>query len=195
MELVFATNNKHKLDELQAILGTQFKLLSLKDIDCNEEIPEEQATLEGNASQKAFFLYNKYGYNCFADDTGLEVEALDGEPGVYSARYAGEEKSSEANMDKVLEKLAKINNRKARFRTIISLVIDGKEKQFEGIVNGEILKERKGGAGFGYDPIFQPTGCNQSFAEMIAEEKNKISHRGRAVKKLVDFLNVYTTEK
>lgn len=195
MELVFATNNKHKLDELQAILGTQFKLLSLKDIDCNEEIPEEQATLEGNASQKAFFLYNKYGYNCFADDTGLEVEALDGEPGVYSARYAGEEKSSEANMDKVLEKLAKINNRKARFRTIISLVIDGKEKQFEGIVNGEILKERKGGAGFGYDPIFQPTGCNQSFAEMIAEEKNKISHRGRAVKKLVDYLNVYTTEK
>lgn len=195
MELVFATNNKHKLEELQAILGTQFKLLSLKDIACNEEIPEEQATLEGNASEKAFFVYNKYGYNCFADDTGLEVEALDGEPGVFSARYAGEEKSSEANMDKVLKKLAKINNRKARFRTIISLVIDGEENQFEGIVNGEILKERKGGAGFGYDPIFQPTGCDQSFAEMIADEKNKISHRGRAVKKLVDFLNVYTTEK
>lgn len=195
MELVFATNNQHKLAELQAILGDEFKLLSLKDIACFEEIPEEQPTLEGNASQKAFFVFNKYGYNCFADDTGLEIEALGGEPGVYSARYAGEEKSAEANMNKVLEKLAKINERNARFRTVISLIIDGEEKQFEGIVDGEILKERKGGSGFGYDPIFQPTGLEQSFAEMDLSEKNKISHRGRAVRKLVDYLKIYGTEK
>lgn len=194
MELVFATNNQHKLAELQAILGNEFKLLSLKDIACFEEIPEEQPTLEGNASQKAFFVFNKYGYNCFADDTGLEIEALGGEPGVYSARYAGKEKSAEANMNKVLEKLAKINEPKARFRTVISLIINGEEKQFEGIVDGEILKERKGGSGFGYDPIFQPAGLEQSFAEMDLSEKNKISHRGRAVRKLVDYLKIYGTE-
>lgn len=195
MELVFATNNQHKLEELQAILGTQFKLLSLKDINCNEEIPEEQATLEGNASQKAFFVFNKYAYNCFADDTGLEIDALGGEPGVYSARYAGEEKNAEANMNLVLEKLAKINERKARFRTVISLVINGEEKQFEGIVDGEILYEKKGDSGFGYDPIFQPAGFGQSFAEMELSEKNKISHRGRAVQKLVDYLKIGDTEK
>ncbi len=143
MKLVFATNNQHKLEELQAILGNEIKLLSLKDIGCYEEIPEEQPTLEGNASQKAFYIFNKYGYNCFADDTGLEIEALNNEPGVYSARYAGEEKSSEANMQKVLNKLAKINERKARFRTMISLIIDGVETQFEGIVEGEILKEKR----------------------------------------------------
>lgn len=188
MELVFATNNKHKLAELQAMLGDHFKLLSLEDINCSEEIPEEQPTLEGNASQKAFYVYDKYGYNCFADDTGLEIEALGGEPGVYSARYAGEEKSAEANMKKVLEKMAKINNRKARFRTVISLVVNGEEKQFEGIVDGRILTGKKGGAGFGYDPIFQPDGFEQSFAEMELSEKNKISHRGRAVRKLVDYL-------
>jgi len=188
MKLVFATNNRHKLEELQAILGNHFKLLSLKDIECFEDIPEEQPTLEGNASQKAFFVYDKFGINCFADDTGLEIEALNGEPGVYSARYAGEEKSAEANMKKVLEKLAKINDRKARFRTVISLVINGEEKQFEGIVDGEILREKQGGAGFGYDPIFKPEGENRSFAEMGLSEKNKISHRGRAVQKLVDYL-------
>ncbi|WP_347839204.1 non-canonical purine NTP diphosphatase [uncultured Draconibacterium sp.] len=188
MKLVFATNNRHKLEELQAILGNHFTLLSLKDIECFEDIPEEQPTLDGNASQKAFFVYDKFGINCFADDTGLEIEALNGEPGVYSARYAGEEKSAEANMKKVLDKLAKINDRKARFRTVISLVINGEEKQFEGIVDGEILREKQGGAGFGYDPIFKPEGENRSFAEMELSEKNKISHRGRAVQKLVDYL-------
>ncbi|MDX8337938.1 non-canonical purine NTP diphosphatase [Draconibacterium sp. IB214405] len=188
MKLVFATNNKHKLEELQAILGDQFSLLSLKDIECFDEIPEEQPTLEGNASQKAFYIYDKFKIDCFADDTGLEIEALNGEPGVFSARYAGEDKNSEANMNKVLEKLAKINERKARFRTVISLVINGEEQQFEGIVNGEILKEKRGGSGFGYDPIFRPDGFNQSFAEMDLADKNKISHRGRAVQKLVDYL-------
>lgn len=195
MELVFATNNKHKLEELQAILGNEFKLLSLQDIDCNEEIPEDQATLEGNASQKAMFVFDKYGYNCFADDTGLEIEALNGEPGVYSARYAGEEKSAEANMQKVLEKLSKINNRKARFRTVISLIINGDENQFEGIVDGEMLKGKRGGSGFGYDPIFQPEGYSVSFAEMELSDKNKISHRGRAVQKLVAFLKTIDKEK
>lgn len=188
MELVFATNNKHKLEELQAILGNQFKLLSLKDVGCNEEIPEDQATLEGNARQKSFFIYNKYGYNCFADDTGLEIESLNGEPGVFSARYAGEEKSSEANMQKILNKMIKINNRKARFRTVISLIIDGNEKQFEGIVKGKILNEKRGHSGFGYDPIFQPCGFDLSFAEMSLADKNKISHRGRAVQKLIQHL-------
>lgn len=195
MELVFATNNKHKLEELQAILGDQFKLLSLQDIGCYEEIPEEQETLEGNASQKAFFVFEKYGYNCFADDTGLEIDALNGEPGVYSARYASEEKSAEANMEKVLEQLAKINSRNARFRTVISLIIEGDEKQFEGIVEGEILKIKRGDSGFGYDPIFQPKGFQLSFAEMPLSEKNKISHRGRAVQKLVSYLKSYDEEK
>jgi len=188
MEIVFATNNQHKLEELQAILGDEFRLLSLQDIGCNEEIPEDQATLEGNASQKSRYIYDKYAKNCFADDTGLEIEALNGEPGVYSARYAGPERSSEANMKKVLDKLHEINHRKARFRTVISLIIDGKETQFEGIVNGEILTRKQGGDGFGYDPIFKPDGFDQSFAEMGLAEKNKISHRGRAVRKLVDYL-------
>nr|WP_321353698.1 non-canonical purine NTP diphosphatase [uncultured Draconibacterium sp.] len=188
MKLVFATNNKHKLEELQAILGNHFTLLSLKDIECFDEIPEEQPTLEGNASQKAYYIYDKFGMNCFADDTGLEIEALNGEPGVFSARYAGEDKNSEANMQKVLEKLAKINDRNARFRTVISLVIDGEEEQFEGIVNGEILTKKRGDSGFGYDPIFKPEGLDQSFAEMGLEDKSKISHRGRAVQKLVDYL-------
>lgn len=188
MELVFATNNKHKLDELQAILGNRIKLLSLKEIGCNEEIPEEQETLEGNAAQKSFYIYNKFGYNCFADDTGLEIEALNGEPGVYSARYAGEEKSAEANMDKVLNRLFKINNRNARFRTVISLVINGVETQFEGVVDGRILDEKRGKSGFGYDPIFQPDGFEKTFAEMDLTAKNKISHRGRAVEKLIQYL-------
>lgn len=188
MELVFATNNKHKLKELQAILGNQFSLLSLNEIGCTDEIPEDQSTLEGNARQKAFYVYNKYGYNCFADDTGLEIEALNDEPGVYSARYAGEEKSSEANMQKVLQKLAKINKRNARFRTVISLIINGQENQFEGIIDGDILKEKKGDSGFGYDPIFRPKGLDLSFAEMNITDKNKISHRARAVQKLVEYL-------
>jgi XTP/dITP diphosphohydrolase len=188
MELVFATNNKHKLEELQAILGNEIKLLSLKDIGCTEEIPEEQPTLEGNARQKSMYVFEKYGYPCFADDTGLEIEALNGEPGVYSARYAGEEKSSEANMDKVLKKLAGNSNRKAQFRTVISLIINGEENQFEGIVKGEIITNRKGDSGFGYDPIFRPAGFETTFAEMSIADKNRISHRGRAVKKLVNHL-------
>ena len=187
MELVFATNNKHKLEELQAILGNEIKLLSLKDIGCTEDIPEEQPTLEGNARQKSFYVFNKYGYNCFADDTGLEIEALNGEPGVYSARYAGDQKDAGDNMNKVLRKLAKINNRKARFRTVISLVLNGMENQFEGIVEGEILYEKRGDSGFGYDPIFRPTGYKETFAEMNLADKNKISHRGRAVEKLVQY--------
>ncbi len=188
MELVFATNNQHKLKELQAILGDKIKLLSLNNIGCSEEIPEEQPTLEGNANQKSFYVYNKFGFNCFADDTGLEIEALNGEPGVYSARYAGEEKDANANMEKVLGKMVKINNRKARFRTVISLVINGVENQFEGIVDGEIQREKSGNEGFGYDPIFLPSGFDKTFAEMDLTEKNKISHRGRAVEKLVIFL-------
>jgi XTP/dITP diphosphohydrolase len=188
MELVFATNNQHKLKELQSILGNRFKLLSLQDIGCQEEIPEEQPTLEGNARQKAFYIFDKYGYSCFADDTGLEIEALNGEPGVYSARYAGDSKDSQANMDKVLQKLEKINKRNARFRTVISLVLNGNEKQFEGIVEGEIIRQKKGSSGFGYDPVFLPVGCEKTFAEMNMKEKNRISHRARAVQKLVEYL-------
>ncbi|MCG6188277.1 non-canonical purine NTP diphosphatase [Maribellus maritimus] len=190
MELVFATNNKHKLEELQAILGDRFKLLSLKDIGCDEEIPEEQPTLEGNARQKAMYIFEKYGYSCFADDTGLEIEALGGEPGVYSARYAGEDKNANANMDKVLDKMTKIKQRNARFRTVISLITKGEEKQFEGVVEGTILTKKRGDSGFGYDPIFQPGGYKKTFAEMKLEDKNKISHRGRAVEKLVNYLQM-----
>ena len=192
MKLVFATNNQHKLRELQQILGNSIELLSLQDIGCTDEVPENQETLEGNASEKAFYIYNKFGYNCFADDTGLEIEALDGAPGVDSARYAGEEKSSASNMTKVLREMGNTDERKARFRTVISLVIDGQEKQFEGIVDGEILRAQQGEAGFGYDPIFSPEGFDESFADMSAEAKNKISHRGRAVEKLVDYLKKIT---
>jgi XTP/dITP diphosphohydrolase len=188
MKLVFATNNQHKLKELQAILGNHFELLSLKDIGCFEEIPEEQPTLEGNASQKAFYVYKKYDYSCFADDTGLEIEALNGEPGVFSARYAGEAKNPQANMDKVLAKLKNTEHRKARFRTVISLVLDGEEKQFDGIVEGEITREKQGDSGFGYDPIFLPAGYEKTFAEMSLDDKNQISHRARAVQKLVKYL-------
>ncbi len=188
MKLVFATNNQHKLHEIKHLLEDSFELLSLNDIECFDDIPENQKTIEGNASEKAFYIWNKYQLNCFADDTGLEIEALNGEPGVYSARYAGDEKSPEKNIELVLQKMAKIKNRKARFKTVISLVIDGKEVQFEGIVNGTILEERKGQSGFGYDPIFQPDESQFSFAEMPLGEKNKISHRGRATRKLVEYL-------
>jgi len=194
-KLVFATNNPHKLKELQAILGDEFELLGLKDIGCNEEIPEDQPTLEGNARQKSFYVYEKYGISCFADDTGLEVEALNNEPGVFSARYAGEEKNPQANMDKLLEKMAKIKHRKARFRTVISLVLDGDEMQFEGIVEGEITRQKRGDSGFGYDPVFLPEGFTKTFAEMDMEQKNKISHRGRAVQKLVRYLKTVELKK
>jgi len=194
MKLVFATNNPHKLQEINQLLDDSIELLSLSDINCVEEIPENQETIEGNAAEKSFYIWNKYGINCFADDTGLEIEALNGEPGVYSARYAGEEKSPEKNMDLVLQKLSEIKNRKARFKTVISLVMDGKETQFEGIVNGRILEEKRGKTGFGYDPIFKPEESHLSFAEMPMDEKNKISHRGRAVQKLVDYLTHQKTE-
>lgn len=188
-KLVFATNNEHKVEEIRNKLGGLFEISTLKEIGCFEDIPEDSDTLEGNAQQKARYLYERYGCNCFADDTGLEVEALNNEPGVYSARYAGEAKDSEANMDKLLSNLRGITNRKAQFRTVISLIIDGKEFLFEGIAKGEILTDRKGDKGFGYDPIFQPEGYNQSFAELSMEEKNLISHRGKAVENLIQFLS------
>ena len=184
-ETVFATNNKHKLEEIRHIVGDKIKILSLKDINCYEEIPETGSTIESNASEKAFYIFNKYHYNCFADDTGLEIEALDGRPGVYSARYAGENKSFEDNINKVLEELNGTSNRKACFRTIISLVIDSKEQLFEGRVDGIITTEKRGTKGFGYDPIFQPEGYNQTFAEMNAHEKNSLSHRYFAMDKML----------
>lgn len=187
MKIVFATNNQHKLEEIKDIFPNNFEIVSLKDIGCNEEIPEDYETLEENALQKALFIKNKYGYDCFADDTGLEVDALDGKPGVYSARYAGENRSAEDNMKKVLMEMEQENERSARFKTVIALSMSGKEYLFEGSVEGKILEEKRGEKGFGYDPIFQPRNYDKSFAEMTNEEKNKISHRGRAVKKLIDF--------
>lgn len=188
-KFVFATNNAHKLEEVKALLSDKIELLSMKDIKCSADIPETETTLEGNALLKARYIYEKYHINCFADDTGLEVEALNGAPGVYSARYAGEEHNSEANMKKLLHELEGVENRKAQFRTIFALIIEGKEHLFEGIVKGEIIKQRKGNAGFGYDPIFVPEGYTQTFAEMGSEEKNKISHRAKAVGKLCKFLH------
>ena len=186
--LVIATNNKHKLEEISDILKNKFKILSLKDINCFDEIPEEQDTIEGNASQKSFYIFNKFKVNCFADDTGLEIEVLDGRPGVYSARYSGENATYDSNIDKVLKELENKTNRNAQFITVISLIIDGIEHQFKGVVKGVILEKRRGTSGFGYDPIFQPEGFDKTFAEMTLDEKNKISHRGLAVQKLVEFL-------
>lgn len=188
MDLIFATNNQHKLEEIQQRVGESFVLKSLSDINCNDDIPETGNTLEANALQKARYIYDKYGKNCFADDTGLEIEALSGAPGVYSARYAGSDRDADANMQKVLEELRNSDKRDACFRTVIALIIDGKECLFEGQVNGEILKEKNGADGFGYDPIFQPEGYDVSFAQMPLSEKNKISHRARAVAKLIKFL-------
>jgi XTP/dITP diphosphohydrolase len=188
MTLVFATANQNKVKEIQALIPDSIKLLGLKDIGCEEEIPETQLTIEGNAAQKAFYVYEKYHHNCFADDTGLEVEALDNRPGVLSARYAGEAKNASDNMDKILAELKNESNRRARFKTIISLVVDGEETQFEGVVEGSILKEKRGEKGFGYDPIFLPDGSDRSFSEMSVDEKNKISHRALAVNKLVAYL-------
>ena len=191
-KIVFATNNAHKLAEIREMLaGTGIEVQSLADIGCHDDIPETSATIEGNARQKAEYIYNKYGACCFADDTGLEVAALGGEPGVYSARYAGGEgHDSEANMAKLLAKLDGEDDRRAQFRTVIALTQggDGGTIEFEGIVTGEITRERRGGEGFGYDPIFRPDGYAETFAEMGHEEKNKISHRARAVAKLVEYL-------
>ncbi len=188
-KLVFATNNLHKLQEVKPLLANKFNLLSLADIGFTEEIPEDFDTLELNASQKAWHIYNRFGIDCFADDTGLEVDALNGAPGVYSARYAGEHKSPQDNINKLLLALSGVENRRARFRTVVSLVIGGNETLFEGVVEGVILTEKHGEAGFGYDPIFMPDGYNVSFAQMELDAKNAISHRGRAVSKLVSFLN------
>lgn len=189
MKLVFATGNQNKAKEIQLLIPDSIEILSLNDINCQEEIPETQTTIEGNASQKAFYVYEKYHQNCFADDTGLEIEALNGQPGVLSARYAGEAKNAHDNMDKVLLEMKDVSNRKARFKTVISLVINGKELQFEGVVNGTILTEKRGVSGFGYDPIFLPDGSSKSFAEMELSEKNTISHRAIATNKLVTYLN------
>ena len=187
-KIVVATNNAHKLKEIAAILGQEIEWLSLKDIQCFADIPETADTLEGNARQKAMYIYENYGMDCFADDTGLEVEALGGAPGVFSARYAGDGHDSEANMQKLLKELAGKENRKAQFRTVICLIRNGKEHLFEGIVKGEIIQEKRGGAGFGYDPIFVPEGYDLTFAELGDDVKNTISHRARAVEKLCQFL-------
>ena len=188
-KLVFATNNAHKLEEVAAILGEKIELFSLNDIGCHTDIPETAATLEGNALLKSSFIFKNYGLDCFADDTGLEVEALDGAPGVYSARYAGGEgHDSQANMLKLLHDLEGKKNRKAQFRTAISLILDGKEYLFEGVIKGELIKEKRGDSGFGYDPIFKPEGYDKTFAELGNDIKNKISHRALAVQKLCEFL-------
>lgn len=191
MKLVFATNNLNKLREVQEMLTNSIEILSLNDINCFGEVEETETTLEGNAKLKADYISKNFRYNCFADDTGLEVESLNGQPGVYSARFAGEPRDSEKNMQKLLSELSGKDNRKAQFRTAICLNIDDKQYLFEGVCKGEILKEKQGEKGFGYDPIFQPEGFNQSFAEMSSEDKNKISHRGLAIQKLVDFLKNY----
>lgn len=188
-QLVFATNNAHKLEEVQAKAGTQIKVLSLDDIGCHDDIEETGLTFNENASIKSQFIYQKYNLNCFGDDSGLEIEALNNDPGIYSARYAGKHGDHEANMDKVLANLKDTTNRKARFRTVISLMWNGDEHFFDGIVNGTIRRERCGTKGFGYDPIFQPDGYDITFAEMSMDEKNRISHRGRAVDLLIGFLN------
>ncbi len=187
-KLVFATNNKHKLAEIKEMLSDRFEIISLDELGCTDDIPETEPTLEGNALLKAKYVVDRYGVNCFADDTGLEVEALNGAPGVYSARYAGVDQDAEKNMTKLLKELKGIENRKARFRTSIALILGGKEFYFDGQVQGYISTEKTGEKGFGYDPIFIPDGYNKSFAQLSSEEKNKISHRGKAVQSLQQFL-------
>ena len=187
-QLVFATNNHHKIEEVLAKIGHQFTILSLDDIGCTDDIEETGTTFAANASIKSHFIYSKYPLSCFGDDSGLEIDALNGEPGVYSARYAGKHGDHQANMDKVLTLLNAQTNRKARFKTVISLVLDGKEHFFEGTVEGTIRNQRSGSQGFGYDPIFQPDGYTITFAEMTMQQKNAISHRARAVEKMVGFL-------
>jgi XTP/dITP diphosphohydrolase len=187
-KIVFATNNSHKLAEIRAMLPQGIDVLSLADINCHVDIPETADTLEGNALQKAQFIYENYGYDCFADDTGLEVDALDGAPGVHTARYAGEQHDTEANTDKLLSELKEKNSRRARFRTIIALIEKGEVHLFEGVVDGEIATERRGTDGFGYDPVFIPEDTGKTFAELGVSVKNKISHRARAVCKLMNYL-------
>lgn len=189
-KIVFATNNKHKLDEIRKITAGKIEILSLADIDCNEEIEETGTTLEENALIKASFVKSKYGYDCFADDTGLEVEALNGEPGVYSSRYAGEDCNPLDNMNKLLSALQEVNNRNAQFRTVIAAIINNDQHLFEGVVKGQITQEKKGSNGFGYDPVFMPNGYKLTFGELSNEEKNKISHRAVAMDKFIEFLGV-----
>lgn len=186
--LVFATNNDHKLIEVKQLLP-DYQIISLKEISCFDDIPETENTLQGNAILKANYITKKFGYNCFADDTGLEVETLNNEPGVYSARYAGNDNNSEKNIEKLLANLTNKKNRKAQFRTVVALNLNGEQYLFEGICKGTILKNKQGESGFGYDPIFKPLGYKKSFAEMSLDEKGKISHRGQAIKKLIEFLN------
>lgn len=189
MKLVFASNNKNKIAEIQSMLPESIQILSLEDINCLEDIPETADTIEGNAILKADYVTQKYGYDCFADDTGLEVQALNGEPGVYSARYAGEQKNADDNMNKLLNALENNENRSAQFKTVITLNLEGKQYLFTGIVKGNITSEKLGTNGFGYDPIFQPENYSETFAQLSLDTKNTIGHRGKAVKQLIDFLN------
>ena len=189
MKLIFATNNKHKIDELKAVVGSKFELLTLSEAGIDQDIPEPHDTLEANASEKSKTIYKLTGINCFADDTGLEVEALNGEPGVKSARYAGDEKSFEKNTEKLLQNMVGKSNRKARFRSVISLIMDGNEFLFDGICNGTITDQPRGNRGFGYDPVFVPEGETRTFAEMSMIEKNLFNHRRKAMDKLLTFLN------
>jgi XTP/dITP diphosphohydrolase len=188
VKLIFATHNSNKAFEIQKLLPEHFQILTLNDIDFQEEIPENEPTIEANSAFKAQFIFNKFNLNCFADDTGLEIEALNGKPGVHSARYAGEERNSDANINLVLEELKGVENRNARFKTVITLIIHGEQYQFEGIVDGTIIKEKRGSNGFGYDPIFIPEDESKTFAEMNLNEKNKFSHRARAFEKMIAFL-------
>lgn len=191
MKLVFATHNKNKAREIAALLPSEFKVLTLSDLDLMEEIPETSSTLEGNARQKAEFIHSRFSLNCFADDTGLEVNVLKNEPGVFSARYAGSHRNDDDNMNLLLSKMAEAKNRSARFRTVISLILNNEYYEFEGIAEGEISREKRGSMGFGYDPIFIPEGYRQTFAEMNLEEKNRISHRSKAFAKMIAFLRDY----
>lgn len=193
MKLVFSTNNNHKLKEVQEMLPNSIQLVSLKDINRSEDVAETETTLQGNAALKANYITDNYQLDCFADDTGLEVEALDGKPGVFSARFAGEPANAENNMQKLLSELKNKTNRNAQFRTVICLNLEGKQHIFEGICKGTILHEKEGTKGFGYDPIFKPFGFENSFANMTSDEKNRISHRGIAIQKLVEFLTSYTS--
>jgi XTP/dITP diphosphohydrolase len=188
MQLVFASNNKNKIKEIQLLVSDTIQILSLEEIGCTEDIPETADTIEGNAILKANYVTEKFGFNCFTDDSGLEVEALNGEPGVFSARYAGEPKDDENNIDKLLANLKEIENKKANFKTVICLNLNGKQQLFTGIINGQIIEERVGTNGFGYDPIFVADGYQKTFAELTLEEKSNISHRGIAVKELITFL-------
>lgn len=188
MQLVFASNNQNKIKEIQLLLPKTIEILSLESIGCHEDIPETAETIEGNAILKADYVTQKYGYNCFADDTGLEVEALNGEPGVYSARYAGQQRNANDNMDKLLTNLKEKSNRNAQFKTVIALNLDGKQHLFTGIIKGSIINDKLGNQGFGYDPIFQPEGYQHTFAQLSLQEKATISHRGLATKQLLDFL-------